>query len=139
MDVGSGQWLHRMRRASGAAAIGGMTAVAILLALPATASAEPCDGTSCVEHLNTDAVQGAPCRPVRLYAFGLDASGNTLICYATYRNFSSATWVPLPPLIGVRDFGALCEPGRTAQSLDGLPLVCRDEVWQKYTPALPVS
>ena len=82
---------------------------------------------------------GAECDAARLYAFGTGANGGTFICYATYRNPYTSTWTPLPPLVGVRDFGALCSPGGVAQSPDGLPLVCRDEVWDRYTPTLPVA
>ncbi len=119
------------------AVIAGLTAGAVLV--PAAASAAPCDGPSCVEHLRTDAVGGAPCQAARLYPFGLDANGNTFICYATYRNPTTATWVPVPGIVGVRDFGALCSGSGVAQSLDGIPMVCRDGIWDRYTPALPVS
>lgn len=117
----------------------GLTA-ATLVALPVgTASGAPCDETSCVPHLRTDAVQGASCTAARLYPFGLDASGNTLICYATYRNPETATWIPVPQLVGVRDYGALCSGTDMAQSMDGLPLVCRGSIWDRYTPDLPVG
>ena len=117
----------------------GLTAGVVLVLPPAVASAAPCDGVSCVEHLRTDAVGGADCRATRLYPFGLDASGNTFICYATYRNPTTATWVPVPGLVGVRDYGALCTGGGAAQSPDGIPMACRDGIWDKYTPALPVT
>lgn len=120
-------------------AVAGVMAGVLLSFNPATAPAAPCDGASCVEHLRTDAVAGAECQASRLYAFGLDASGNTFICYATYRNPTTAKWVPVPGIVGVRDFGALCSGGGVAQSLDGIPMVCRDGVWDRYTPALPVS
>lgn len=117
----------------------GLMAGGALMLTDATASAAPCDGTACVEHLRTDAVGGAECRATRLYPFGLDANGSTFICYATYRNPTTATWVPLPGLVGVRDYGALCDGTGAAQSPDGIPMVCRDGIWDKYTPALPVA
>jgi hypothetical protein len=121
------------------AVVAGSAAGAGLVLTPPTASAAPCDGPSCVEHLRTNAVAGAECQASRLYPFGLDASGNTFICYATYRNPTTATWVPVPGIVGVRDFGALCSGGGVAQSPDGIPMVCRDGIWDRYTPALPVS
>lgn len=130
------------RRFTGRSTIGmfiaGLTAGAGLILSPAMVSAAPCDGPSCVEHLRTDAVGGAECPAARLYAFGLDANGNTYICYATYRNPTTSTWVPVPGIVGVRDFGALCGGG-VAQTLDGIPMVCRDGIWARYTPALSVE
>lgn len=126
-----------VRRSMIGAVVAGLAASAVLV--PAAASAAPCDGPSCVEHLRTDAVEGAACQAARLYAFGLDASGSTFICYATYRDPNTAAWVRMPKLVGVRDFGALCEGGGVAQSLDGIPMVCRDGIWDRYTPALPVT
>jgi hypothetical protein len=119
--------------------VAGLAAGAGLVLSSAGASAAPCDGSSCVEHLRTDAVGGAECQAARLYPFGLDASGNTYICYATYRNPTTSTWVPVPGIVGVRDFGALCDGGGVAQTLDGIPMVCRDGIWARYTPALPVA
>ncbi len=127
------------RRPAIAAAIAALIACGVPVVAPATTSAAPCDGVACVEHLRTDAVGGAECQAARLYAFGLDASGDTFICYATYRDPTTTTWVPVPGIVGVRDFGALCEGGGVAQSLDGLPMVCRDGIWDRYTPALPVT
>ncbi len=121
------------------AGILGPAAGAALVLTPGTAAAAPCDGPSCVEHLRTGAVAGAECEATRLYAFGLDAGGNTFICYATYRNPTTATWVPVPGIVGVRDFGALCSGKGVAQSMDGIPMVCRDGIWDRYTPALPVG
>ncbi|MBZ4521808.1 hypothetical protein GBP62_15005 [Mycobacterium avium subsp. hominissuis] len=120
------------------AAVAGLAAATIVALPPPTASGSPCDGVSCVPHLRTDAVEGASCQAARLYAFGLDARGNTLICYATYRNPTTASWSPVPQLVGVRDYGALCSDQGVAQSPDGLPLVCRDSIWDRYTPDLPV-
>ncbi|MEW5810397.1 MAG: hypothetical protein AB1925_13175 [Actinomycetota bacterium] len=115
-------------------------AMAGLTVQPAnTASAAPCDGAQCVMHLTQGVSQGATCPAFRLYVFGLDAQGNTFVCYATYRNPRTSTWVPVPPLVGVRDNGALCAGPGSAQSPDGLPMVCRDSIWQRYTPALPVT
>lgn len=119
------------------AAVAALTASAVVA--PTAAFAAPCDGPSCVEHLRTDAVEGAECQAARLYPFGLDANGSTFICYATYRNPTTATWVRVPNIVGVRDFGALCEGGGVAQSLDGIPMVCRDGIWARYTPALPLA
>jgi|KBSSwiStaDraftv2_1062776.scaffolds.fasta_scaffold00081_12 hypothetical protein len=129
---------HARRRVVGAA-LAVAAALGLLTSAPNTASAEPCDGADCVTHMRTGAVAGAPCAAQRLYALGLGASGGAFICYATYRNPVTAAWTPLPPLVGIRDFGALCSAPGSAQSSDGLPLVCRDGTWERYTPALPVS
>lgn len=122
-----------------AALVTGFAASAALAMSSVPASAEPCDGQSCVTHLKTDAVAGAQCQAARLYAFGVDGAGRTFICYATYRSPVTSTWVPVPPLVGVRDYGALCDGKGVAQSLDGIPMVCRDGIWDHYTPALPVN
>jgi hypothetical protein len=137
--VGAVRWTRCMGRSIIGAAAAGLIALT-MVALPlGTAAGSPCDGPSCVAHLRTDAVQGASCTASRLYPFGLDASGNTLICYATYRNPETATWTPVPQLVGVRDYGALCSGTGVAQSMDGIPLVCRGSTWDRYTPDLPIG
>lgn len=142
MDMRSSRRRRCVRRVDrwsiGAAVAALATATTVVVPL-GTASGSPCDGPSCVPHLRTGAVQGAPCEAARLYPFGLDASGNTLICYATYRNPTTASWSPVPKLVGIRDYGALCSDHAVAQSPDGLPLVCRGSIWDRYTPDLPVS
>jgi hypothetical protein len=126
------------RSIAGAAAVGLIAITAVVLPL-GTASASPCDGSSCVPHLRTGAAEGAPCEAARVYPFGQDANGNTLICYATYRNPETSSWTHVPQLVGVRDYGALCSGGGAAQSPDGLPLVCRGDTWDRYTPDLPAA
>jgi hypothetical protein len=130
---------RRVERWSIRAAVATLATATTVVVPLGTASGSPCDGQSCVPHLRTDAVQGAPCDAARLYSFGLDARGNALICYATYRNPTTASWSPVPKLVGVRDYGALCSDQAVAQSPDGLPLECRDSIWDRYTPDLPVS
>lgn len=122
----------------GGAAAMGLVALMVCAPSPALASAAPCDGTDCVPHVRSGAVAGAECSAVRLYAFGLGAGGDTMICYATYRNPTTSVWLPVPPLVGERDRGALCDGNGVAQSPDGLPLVCRDSIWERYTPTLPL-
>jgi hypothetical protein len=119
-----------------------MAGLAVVVLPMKTVSAEPCDGSGCVPHVRTDAVEGASCVATRLYPFGMDAAGNTLLCYATYRNPEKSSWSHVPPLVGVRDYGADCSGGAgggVAQSPDGLPLVCRGSTWDRYTPDLPVG
>jgi hypothetical protein len=130
------QLAHRWTVGSAAA---GFAAVMTILSSPAMASGAPCDGASCVQHVRSGAVAGAECSAKRLYAFGIGAGGATMICYATYRNPITSVWLPVPPLLGERDVGALCEEDGVAQSPDGLPLVCRDSIWERYTPAVPLS
>lgn len=138
-NAGPGGWIRCLVRPIVAVAVAGLTAVTMVVLAQATAAGSPCDGVDCVPHLRKDAVAGASCAAARVYPFGLDGSGNTLICYATYRNPITATWSPVPQLVGVRDYGALCSGGGAAQSPDGLPLVCRGPTWDRYTPDLPVG
>ena len=137
--VGTVGWTRCMGRSIIGAAVAGLTAVTVVALPLGTASGSPCDGPSCVPNLRTDAVEGASCTAARLYPFGLDARGNTLICYATYRNPTTASWSSVPQLVGVRDYGALCSGQGAAQSPDGLALVCRGSTWDRYTPDLPVG
>jgi hypothetical protein len=127
------------RRLITGAVIAGLMAVAVIAVPSGSASAAPCDGTSCVPHLRTGAHEGDSCVAARLYPFGLDAAGRTLICYATYRNPTTSSWTPVPPIVGVRDYGALCSERGIAQSPDGVALACRAGIWDRYTPALPVN
>jgi hypothetical protein len=83
--------------------------IASALALqPGMASGTPCDGPSCVPNMRVGAVEGASCVPRRLAPFGLDASGNTLICMARYGVQTSASWSRVPQIVDVRDYGTLC-------------------------------
>lgn len=137
--MGAATWIRCTCRTIFGAAVAGLTAATVILLPLGTASGSPCDEPNCVPHVRTDAVKGGSCAAARVYPFGLDAGGNTLICYATYRNPITASWTQLPQLVGVRDYGALCSGGGVAQSPDGLPLVCRASIWDRYTPDLPVG
>lgn len=132
-------WMRCRGASITGATAAGLIAAALVVLPTGTASGAPCDGPSCVPHVSTDAVEGASCDAVRLYPFGLGPGGNTLICYATYRNPDKSSWSRVPPLVGVRDYGALCSGGGVAQSPDGIPLVCRGAIWDHYTPDLPVG
>jgi hypothetical protein len=88
------------------------------------ASASPCNGPDCVPNVSRNAAVGAPCVPHKLYDFGLDPSGRTLICV------NSGGWAQSLPLVGVRDMGDPCNGVQgTAQSPDGIPMTCSGVVW----------
>src|ERR1700745_398591 len=104
---------------------GGFIAAPLIAA--GNASALPpayCDGAGCVPGVVHSAARGAPCIAGTRYAFGLDSSGNTLIC--TQGNL----WVLTRPLVGVRPLGAPCDASTgSAQSPDGIPMFCIDGGW----------
>lgn len=132
------RWTRCIGRSIIGMAIGGLAAAAVLVVAPGTAAGAPCDGLGCVPHLRTGAVEGASCAPTRQYPFGVDAAGNTYTCLATFLHPRENTWTPAPPLVGVRDFGALCtdEQG-SAQSPLGIPMLCRDSTWQQFVVGIP--
>lgn len=118
-----------------------MLAVATVLALePGLASGKPCDGSRCVPNMRTGAAEGAACLPRRLAPFGIDASGNALICLARFGVPSSASWSRVPHMVGVRDYGIPCaEDQAVAQSPDFVPLRCWDSIWQQYLIGIPLA
>jgi hypothetical protein len=100
-----------------------------LIAAPAaTAYAAPpsqtCDGADCVSYINRGVEAGGPCLGGTRYVFGLDASGNTLIC-----GFKQE-WLPSPPLVGVRTNSSACNTTGVAQSPDGIPMSCVGGHWK---------
>jgi hypothetical protein len=75
---------------------------------------------------------------MRVYPFGVDASGNTLICLASYRHPRTNTWTRVPQFDGVRFYGELCSDDQAAaQSPEGIPLRCTDSIWQQYIIGIP--
>ena len=99
-----------------------------LIAAPAATAAPPsttCDGADCISYLNRSAKAGAPCLGGTRWVFGLDASGNTLVCGVDHE------WLSSPPLVGVRTNSSRCDGGSgVAQSPDGFPLSCVDGQWK---------
>lgn len=93
---------------------------------PGIASGLPvvCDGAECVLFVDRGAALGEACEQSTRYNFGLDASGNTLVC--TYRK----KWVASAPLVGIRTSRSECgEDKGVAQTPDGFSLSCVDGAW----------
>lgn len=128
-----------VRSIIGAAVAGQTAAAAVVFPLP-TASGAPCDAVSCADHVRSGAVEGAPCAAARIYPFGVDESGNVLICLASYRHPRTNTWTRVPRFDGVRFYGELCSDDQAvAQSPDGVPLRCTDSIWQQYIIGIPAG
>jgi hypothetical protein len=54
-----------------------------------------------------------------VFAFGVDAANNTLVCA------SWGVWAPAGPLVGLRDVALPCyRQNDSAQESDGVPLMC---------------
>ena len=101
----------------------GLIAAPVMAAAGASAS-PPCDDANCVPYVVRNVSEGGTCVLATRYVFGLDSSGNTLVC--TARN----TWAKSAPLIGVRNTSSPCDASRgVAQSPDGLPMTCMRQGW----------
>jgi hypothetical protein len=104
---------------------GGFVAAPLIAA--GTASALPpswCDGAGCVPGVVHNASRGAQCVAATRYSFGLDSSGNTLVCTQGH------VWILTRPLVGVRPLGAPCDGSTgSAQSPDGIPMSCKNAGW----------
>jgi hypothetical protein len=109
-------------------AVCGLIATAITPAK--NASASPRNGPACVPNVARNAAVGAPCVPHKLYDFGSDSYGHTLICV------NSGAWAQSMPLMGVRNMGDPCNGVEgTAQSPDGIPMTCSGAwAWGPDTP-----
>jgi hypothetical protein len=113
-----------MKLMAAVALAGGFVAAPMMGAPNASALPGTCDGADCVPYVDRTAVQGEPCVQNTRYNFGLDAAGNTLACN------SRSTWIPSPPLVGMRTLRSLCgEEMGVAQSPDGVPLSCIEGAW----------
>jgi hypothetical protein len=113
-----------MKLMAAVALASGFVAAPLIVAPNASALPGTCDGADCVPYVDRAAVQGETCVQNTRYNFGLDAAGNTLACN------SRSTWVPSPPLIGMRTLRSVCgEEKGVAQSPDGVPLSCIDGAW----------
>jgi hypothetical protein len=106
------------------AVAGAVLAAPVITASPAAAS--PCNSADCVPYVDRNIDPGESCvSGGSRYLFGLDASGNNYLCNA------ARTWVPQPPLVGVRTNGAPCDASSgVAQTPDGLVLTCQDAGWE---------
>jgi hypothetical protein len=119
-------------------AVAGISAVAEGVLAPEMASAVPCDGVGCADHVRTGAVEGASCEAMRIYPFGVDGNGNAMICLASYRHPRTNTWTRVPRFDGMRFYGEACSDDQAvAQSPEGIPLRCTDSTWQQYIIGIP--
>ena len=113
-----------------AAAITGTT---VGLASVAVADPGPFDGD--VPGMNYQASLGAPCDNFERFIFGRGPTGQAEACHFITNQFPAAQsgfWVITYPLYGVQQVGAKCpDPrGASAQSPDGLPMLCTEHGWQ---------
>jgi hypothetical protein len=88
-----------------------------------TASGSSCDGAGCVPNVSQNAVANGSCVPKSRYNFGVDSGGKPYVC------LSVGSWAAAPPLVGVRTMGSPCSGQLSAQSPDGLAMMCGDGVW----------
>lgn len=103
---------------------GGFVAAPMVGAPVASGLPVICDGAECVQFVDRGAVLGEACEQSTRYNFGLDPSGNTLVC--TFNK----QWVASAPLVGIRPLRSSCgEDKGVAQTPDGLPLSCIDGSW----------
>ena len=106
---------------------------AAMAAAAGKASASQCDGPDCVPNVARNVVASSPCDPRQRYVFGLNFNGDTLVCISPPALHGAGRWASAMPLIGVRDLGAACYGNKgLAQSPDGIPLVCDNQVWAVY-------
>lgn len=87
------------------------------------ASAAPCYSVDCVPNLARNVVEGGPCvpQPRRVFAYGLEPDGATVVCTA------AGTWVAAGPLVGVYNVATSCPAlNLSAQGADGVALQCLD-------------
>ena len=88
-----------------------------------------------VPGMNYDASLGAPCDNYERFIFGRGPGGQAEACHFTVNQFPAAQsgfWVITYPLNGVQQVGAPCKDprGSSAQSPDGLPMLCTEHGWQ---------
>lgn len=89
-----------------------------------TANGSSCDGAGCVPYVSQNAVANGACTPKSRYDFGVDSGGKPYVC------LSVGSWAAAPPLVGVRTMGSRCSGQFSAQSPDGIAMLCMDGVWQ---------
>ena len=89
----------------------GLMAAAVAPAEPA--SATPCIAWGCTPNVTFNAVPNGPCVPKRRYDFGVDYVGNTFVCLS----------------VGVRPLGGRCSGPLSAQSRDGIAMLCMNGAW----------
>jgi hypothetical protein len=115
-----------MKLMAAAALVGGFIAAPLIAAPGAWADPGYCDGAGCVPYVSQNVGLGQHCTQATTYIFGLDASGNTLLCGP------KSQWIRSAPLVGVRTLRLPCNPDvdkGVAQTPDGVPLTCTGGAW----------
>lgn len=88
-----------------------------------TASGSTCDSVGCVPNVSQNAVANGTCVPKSRYDFGVDSGGKSYVC------LSIGSWAAAPPLVGVRPLGGRCSGQLSAQSPDGIAMLCMNGAW----------
>ena len=103
--------------------------IAAGLAPAGNASGSPCDDSRCVPSIAHDVNPGWGCVGRDRYIFGVDGGGRTYVCTLA-NEWVANRWVQAKPLVGVRDVGTTCYGTvGSAQSPDGIPLICGPQGW----------
>ena len=134
-------WTRYVGRSIVGVATGGLVAAAVVVLPPGTAFGAPCDGLSCDLHLKEGAAEVPHARPLGNTHSGWTQAATTMICLADFLHADvDSTWSAAPPLVGMRDYGALCSDEHgSAQSPLGIPLRCYDGIWQQYLIDIPAG
>ena len=110
--------------------------VASAIAATTITTAPSAGADSDVPGMHYDAVPNQPCSNWKQYIFGRGPHGETLACVNSH---GSGLWSSAAPLQGVRQIGSPCRADTagtgsgTAQSPDGLPLLC-DDAGNRWVP-----
>jgi hypothetical protein len=105
-----------------AVVVGACSVLPLSIPLAGSASAV-CYSADCVPNVARNVVEGTPCvpHPRRVFAYGLDATGATLVCNV------GGVWAATGPLVGVYNVAMACPAvGLSAQGSDGVALQCMD-------------
>ena len=111
--------------------------VASTIAVTIISTAPSASADSDVPGMDYNASSKQPCSNWKRYIFGRGPHGETLACVVASNG--SGVWVDAAPLQGVRQIGSPCladtagTHGGSAQSPDGLPLLC-DDVGNQWVP-----
>jgi hypothetical protein len=103
--------------------------IAAGLAPAGNASGSPCNESRCVPNIARDVEPGWGCVGRDRYIFGVDSMGRTFVCTLADERVANK-WVQAEALVGVRNVAASCYgPQGSAQSPDGIPLICSQQGW----------
>ena len=111
--------------------------IAAGLAPAGNASGSPCNDARCVPNIAHDIEPGWGCAGRDRY-FGVDAGGRTFVCTLADERLANK-WVQAEPFVGVHDVGSSCyEAQASAQSPEGIPLICGPAGWTEGLNILDV-